>query len=574
MSSSLTFRKYVLVILGLLTFVGLGFLLKNLKTTTHNNLKVVLLAKVLQDDMFQLFYEEVEKDGFSHKKTVDVEIIGNNKFQEITFMVPKIASLNRLRLDIGNNKNQNSIIIRSIRFSLDEQDIIYDVEAFNRLFKPNNYVKKIDKNGTFKGLSAMRKNKKIFDPYFSSRRTSNELIAIRNQPFIVYPFLVSAFITVVLFLFIFFNIGKIKLTKEAVFIVLFFMMLTLPVLQNTFKLIEPGKNLEKRKLASRPQFRVSEYYPKQFETFFDDNFGLRNYLINFGGAYRTKLFRSSIHPELVKFGKQDWLYYNRIDGKIFKSYTHTNLISKDTLQRIVKKWEQNKINYESKGAKYFLTFWPNKHTVYPEYLPETMSMQIKDTVSRIDQILSFLENSKSSIKLFDSRLVLINGKNENQLYHKFDTHWNDYGAFLGYQGFFNDNFDKLGINPKTLDDFKVEWNDFKKGELIQMLGVKNDGYFKESTPNFTLKKDKDQIEFLSTKGYPKQTKITRNRYCGNKLKVLVFRDSYTTKLIQFYSLHFYEVTYIWGHGEKYVDLIKPDIVIEGYVERSTAEKIQ
>ncbi|WP_165749401.1 alginate O-acetyltransferase AlgX-related protein [Cellulophaga sp. Z1A5H] len=574
MNSSLTFRKYILIILGLLTFLGLGFFLKNLKTTTHNNLKVILSAKVLKDDMFQLFYEEEEKDGFSHKKTVDVEISGKKDFQEITFMVPKIASLNRLRLDIGNNKNQNSIIIRSIRFSLDEQVIIYDVEAFNRLFKPNNYVKKIDKNGTFKGLSAMRKNKKIFDPYFSSRRTSNELIAIRNQPFIAYPFLVSAFITIVLFLFIFFNIGKIKLTKEAVFIGLFFVMLTLPVLQNTFKLIEPGKNLEKRKLASRPQFRVSEYFPKQFETFFDDNFGLRNYLINFGGAYRTKLFRSSMHPELVKFGKKDWLFYNRIGGNIFKSYTNTNLLSKDSLQQVVNKWEQNKEKYTKKGAKYFLAFWPNKHTIYPEYLPNTMSVQIKDTISRVDQISDYLKLTNSPIKLLDSRSVLINNKVNQQLYYKFDTHWNDYGAFLGYQNFFNENKSELGITPKSLDDFNIEWTEFKKDGLIRMLGVVNNGYFSEKAPDFELKKNKDQIEYLSIKGFPESTKITRNKYCGNKLKVLVFRDSFTSNLIQFFSLHFYEVTYIWGHGERYVDELKPDIIIEGYVERSTANKIQ
>jgi hypothetical protein len=339
-------------------------------------------------------------------------------------------------------------------------------------------------------------------------------------------------------------------------------------------IIEPAENLEKRTLISKPAFGINEAYPKEFEAYFNDNFGFRNYLINLGGSYRTKLFRSSMHPELVKFGKENWLYYNRIEGKIFKSYTHTNLLPKDTLELIVAKWELNKSKYEEKGAKYFLAFWPNKHTIYPEYLPKTMSAQIRDTLSRVDQILSYLKKNKSSITLFDSRPFLLEGKKEHQLYHKFDTHWNDYGAFLAYQSFLNSNFDQLGIRPKSIDDFSVEWNDFEKGELIQMLGVKNRGFFVEKAPVFKLKNNINQIEFLSTKGYPKQTKITRNKYCGNKLKVLVFRDSYTSKLIQFLSLHFYEVTYIWGHGERYVDELKPDIIIEGYVERSTANKIQ
>ena len=56
--------------------------------------------------------------------------------------------------------------------------------------------------------------------------------------------------------------------------------------------------------------------------------------------------------------------------------------------------------------------------------------------------------------------------------------------------------------------------------------------------------------------------------------MLVFRDSFFTKLIPFFSSHFYEVTYIWGHGEKYVEQLRPDFVIEAYVERSTGEQIR
>ncbi|TLP80759.1 alginate O-acetyltransferase AlgX-related protein [Maribacter sp. ACAM166] len=574
MNSSLTIKKYILAIVGFLAFIGIGFLLKSMETTTHNNLQVVLTVKMAQDDMFQLFYEEIEKDGFSHKKTVDLKIKGKKEFQKITFIVPKLTNLNRLRLDIGNNKAQGPILIKDITFLLDRSKITYDVAGFNRLFRPNNYVNKIDDEGTFKGMSAIRKSKQIYDPYFSSRRTSKELIALKTQSITAYPFGVSMFVISVLYLFIYFNIERIIITKETIFIGVFFIILTLPVFQNIFELIDSGKNLEKRKLATKPEFNVSEKYPKQFETYLDDNFGFRNYLINWGGSYRTKLFRSSMHPELVKFGKEDWLFYNKIKGHIFKSYTNSNLLSNDSLRRVVNRWEKNKENYNKKGAKYFLAFWPNKHTIYPEYLPRTMNAQIKDTISRADQILEYLKQTSSPIKLLDSRTILTENKVNHQLYYKFDTHWNDYGAFLGYQNFFNENKDELGIDPKSIEDFNIEWTEFKKDGLIRMLGVVNNGYFFEKAPVFELKENKDQIEFLPIKGFPESTKITRNKYCGNNLKVLVFRDSFTSNMIQFFSLHFFEVTYIWGHGERYVDELKPDIIIEGYVERSTANKIQ
>lgn len=563
-------KKYIVIAVGLLFFILLGFWLRRLKNAELNDFKVVLKAKVKHDDEFQFFYVENPDESFDSKKSVKTSVKGKESFQEISFVVPNLKSLEKIRLDIGSFPNQGTIAIEGIYFETEGYEIDYGISSFKRLFKGNNYIKESGENGLYQGLSAKKNGKEFFDPYFVSRSSSKELQRLKTQPLTNYPFFIAAFFTLVLVLFALYNLDLIGLTKEFVLIAVFMSLLFLPLLQSSFLFVDPAKNMEKRTLAKKPEFSFSKGFTKNFENYFNDNFGFRNYLINFGGGYRTRFFRSSMHPELVKFGKEDWLYYNRIDGKIFKSYTRTNLISADTLERIVSKWEKNRIKYESKGAKYFLTFWPNKHTIYPEYLPRTMQMQIKDTLSRVDQIIKYLNKRNATVTLFDPRPFLLEGKKEHQLYHKFDTHWNDYGAFLGYQAFFKE----IGIQPKGLDDFEVKWEDFKEGELIQMLGVKNKGSFVEKAPSFKLKENQNQIEFLSTKGFPSQTKRTRNKNCGNKLKVLVFRDSYTTKLIQFISLHFYEVTYIWGHGEKYVDIIKPDIVIEGYVERGTGQKIQ
>jgi hypothetical protein len=82
----------------------------------------------------------------------------------------------------------------------------------------------------------------------------------------------------------------------------------------------------------------------------------------------------------------------------------------------------------------------------------------------------------------------------------------------------------------------------------------------------------DQIEYLSIEGYPKLTIRTRNKYAGNNLKALIFRDSFSNGLIQFFSLHFNEVTYIWGHKEYYVKKVQPDVIIDAFVEREIGEK--
>lgn len=568
------YKKYVLIVICFIVFLGLGIFLKSLKTSLHTNFKVVLIAKVIKDDTFQFFFLDGDEDSFSIENSIKSKVKGSVEFQKITFHLPRLEKLNKLRLDIGANPDQGPILIKEIKFLTDDKEISFKGDFFDNLFKANNYIKKLEPVGAYQGLKSKGKEGDFFDPYFISRQSSEEFKALKSRNVTKYPFLISAFVISVIFLFLYNKIETVSITKEAIFIIGFIILITIPYFQEKFTLIKPEKSLEKRTLSLKPKFEFSSEYPKKYEEYFNDNFGFRNHFINWGGIYRTKLFRSSMHSELVKFGKEDWLFYNRVDGKIFGSYTNSNLISKDTLKKIVEKWEQNKKRYNNKGAMYFLSFWPNKHTIYKEYLPSTMKTQIKDTLSRIDQILQYLKDTESPIALFDPRPFLIDEKKSHQLYHKFDTHWNDYGAFIGYQSFFNSIFDELGIKPKNSTDFNIKWANFEKGELIQMLGIQNDGFFKEMAPTFELKKQKDQIEFLSTDGFPRLTKRTRNEYCGNKLKVLVFRDSYTTKLIQFISLHFYEVTYIWGHGERYVDLLEPDIVIEGYVERDTGQRIQ
>ena len=203
-----------------------------------------------------------------------------------------------------------------------------------------------------------------------------------------------------------------------------------------------------------------------------------------------------------------------------------------------------------------------------------MRLQIKDTISRVDQIIDRMDKNNSSIKLLDVRSKLLSSKADNLLYHKFDSHWNSFGAFLAYQEFFNKNYNELGIKPKTLSDFDVTWGEYNQGELIQMLGVQNRGFFLEQNPTFVLKNTTSSFEFLPTEGDPPQTVITRNLNSENNLRVLIFRDSFMDNLIQFFSLHFSEVTYIWGHDENYVNQLNPDIIIDCFVEREIGEKIQ
>jgi hypothetical protein len=292
-----------------------------------------------------------------------------------------------------------------------------------------------------------------------------------------------------------------------------------------------------------------------------------------GADFKVKVFNSSTHPDRVQIGKDKWLFYNNFKSNIFNSYSRKNLLPQDSVLFISNTWAKNKTRFNREGRKYAIGFWPNKHTIYPEFLPSSMRSQIRDTLSRADQLVQYSEATNTQPKFTDVRHSMFEAKQRHQIYHKFDTHWNDYGAFIAYRDFFEKNFENLGIKPFAEEDFDITWETYRGGDLIPMLGVRNNGYYVEQRPRFTPKDDVPTFEFLPIDGYPRLTVITRNNEVDNELKAMVFRDSYTNALIQFISLHFREVYYIWGPHEEYIQRVNPDTIIEAYVERDVAEKL-
>ena len=575
MSFQKNFKYIVLVLTSVFLFVLLGKTLDRQKSEIiKEGTEVVMTAKVLKNDVFQLFYWEQGDDYFQIEKSIKTEVMGSNDFQELKFVLPQISDLYKLRLDIGENFEQDQITIKELKIVKKSDTYSMNVDEFKNLFIPNPYVSTLNEAGSYKGISVIQNETPIYDPYFESEVASNEFNLIKYSNIVKYPFLISGFVALVLFLFVIFNIDKIFITAKEVFIAMFFLVLILPTIQDLFNISTPLENTEKRELAKKPILSFNKEFFHDYETFYNDNFGFRNNLVNFGGDIKTQVFRSSTHPDLVMFGQNKWLYYNSLKGRIYGSYSRRNLLHEEKLNQVIAKWEDNKSKFEANGRKYFLAFWPNKPTIYPEYLPYAMRLQIKDTISRVDQIIDRMDKNNSSIKLLDVRSKLLSSKADYLLYHKFDSHWNSFGAFLAYQEFFNKNYNELGIKPKTLSDFDVTWGEYNQGELIQMLGVQNRGFFLEQNPTFVLKNTTSSFEFLSTQGYPPQTVITRNLNSENNLKVLIFRDSFMDNLIQFFSLHFSEVTYIWGHDENYVNQLNPDIIIDCFVEREIGEKIQ
>ncbi len=559
-------KQYQIIISSILVFLSLFFLFQKVKIKP-DSINLVMTAMVEANDEFEIFYRDSTDSKYSAKKSVKSKVPGSKEFQKIHFKLPIQTGIKSIRLDIGQNTNQKDIFIDQISIQSDSYEHVIK-DSLLHYFKPNSFIELGARKNHFI-THKLDRAKYNYDPFLSSIDIS-EIIKKIKQPesSIFYSAIFSFILAITFFLFLSFNANalKVKNTPELVFLIVFVAIICIPYSYNKFGFFKSKENIEKRELAKKPDFSFSKKYAKDFETYFEENFGLRDALIELGGEINLSVFNSSLNQDNAIIGKDGWLFFNK--EAALRSYSNSNLFNENDLRGYISNLEKNRLISNNKDIKYFFSFWPNKHTIYSDFLPFSMRLQKKSPISKADQLVNNAKTN-STINIIDVRDALLREKWGHQLYFKNDTHWNSYGAFLAYQHFFKSAFPEKSVVPYPITDFTIDWVDHYKGDLIPMLGVQGKTDFVDLKPVFKFKKGRTYKQIKTPRGFPERTIITQNTDCGNDLKVVFFGDSFSTYLVPFISLHFSEVTYLRSrYNQKLIDKIKPNIIIDAHVERS------
>lgn len=331
---------------------------------------------------------------------------------------------------------------------------------------------------------------------------------------------------------------KNKRIEQYVLIFLFLFLIFLPLADQMFRIFPEVKLTENRQLATVSGITEGDILkiPKEFENYYNDNFGLRTLFIRSNNILNVKLFSTSPNTAVV-LGKEGWLYYNLRDNSIFKY--KKKLTEKDLKQR----FEQIKYRKEflsGQGIQYFVVIAPEKQSIYPEYLPEYL--QRLNENSNYDQIIEYLARNSLDINI-DLKKALIKEKHKG-VYFKSDTHWTNYGAFVAYQ----EIIIKIGmyypeLKPMLLNDFDFVDIEYA-GDLTHMLGMEE--YFKEKTHTLNPKNNRtakirevDNIEGLVSKGLV----LSECNSCSN-VTIVIIGDSFMERLIPFIAEKFSKGVYI------------------------------
>jgi len=349
------------------------------------------------------------------------------------------------------------------------------------------------------------------------------------------------------------------------YIFLFGFILLIPTVIKVLDIdINPNLN-EKREILKAPSFKLNKEFTKDFENYYNNNFGLRSFLVELNASLKINFLNVSPHPLSVKFGNQGFLFYNKND--IYQSYSNNNIMTPEMISQAFKTQIEIKDSLRERDIQYLIGFFPNKHTIYNENLPFSMKIQKKREISLADQVASYFKERKFSI--IDVRKDMINAKSKNQLYYKFDTHWNSFGGYIGYQSFCKQTFSELKLTPYKLKDFDISYREIAKGDLTNMLGIESMTSIVDTYPVFNINNKDLAFSYTKIEGLPEKSIVTTNETCQNKKTILILGDSYGNAFYQFLSLHYSKLVYVRRRfpDEKVIQLVKPDIILNLSVER-------
>ena len=346
--------------------------------------------------------------------------------------------------------------------------------------------------------------------------------------------------------------------RNICFSVLCFCIILVPVFTRMPKLTDFSQPLS----APLAQYPVLEKYksfllfPAAYQDYFDSNFLLHDELVASYYDFDARLLKASSFPGVLA-GKDGWLYLTDEDN--ITDYQCVQPFAEQELTSLVEKIGNLRSHYESQGILFFLIIAPNKESIYPESLPDTVH-QIGNRC-RMDQVIESLRSAGEDV--LDLRDILLAGKTFTQLYYKTDTHWNDTGAFLAYQAILG----KLRLKFPQMQSWEI--SDFTpvtktfKGDLSNLIPMHRPFEEQSIFLNPILLR-----EAVISEGEDWQYAISTMPN-ANLPRAVIFRDSFFMGLLPYMAEHFSRAVYIWSFDveDEIIKNEKPDIVLFEIAQR-------
>lgn len=346
-----------------------------------------------------------------------------------------------------------------------------------------------------------------------------------------------------------------------------------------FSIVDRHKDVsvtERRKLETMPplpsDISTAFAFPEKFNSYFADHFGFRDPLVN--GYNIGKYLIGDVASDNVMRGKDDWLFlgspkpeniYKPSIDSLLNETLYDDALLKATANSLVAKRDWLKF----RGIEYIFVVVPEKHTVYPEYLPDYARKP--DGPNAYDQLVSYIQENTDLI-IVDLKPPLLEEKKNAQVYYRTDTHWNHRGAVVGFEKISQAVIQALPNKDIKLPSKFVNHAPFR-GDLSMAIGFPDYDSL-NPRPSFATPCGFETVKF----DVPVAKRVAT--LCpSTDISVLVFRDSFFDSLKVYFSENFARAEFFGSNiqYDKISEQIRdasPDLIIEEMVERRLINGIQ
>ena len=537
---------------GLIVLVLVCFLMfLSLSIWQNKSIIVSFNVQTTKDLTIKVFYTSHSKNSFDEKESLKQLVkAGNN---DVVFKLPS-KNIIKFRIDFDSNpgevKLSNIVVSGNKLFRLDGEDLW----SFNQ---------HIEKHSFQNGVLSLVSNQ-----LYPSIIYKKELNVLADHDIDWCLFIICLAFAIFLSSTIVFYLAKFKIFEfhsriEIVFLTVFFVLLCIPMSHISDAEMSEQEN---RILTKAPSLyvagQINKIYGKDFEKWFNDRFWGRDFFI---GLYSKVIlsFNNKMNNKKVFQGKDGWLFYK--EGGSIENFQNAILFRDEELKNIATQLRNIYEWCEKRNKKFYFIIAPDKNKIYGEYFPE-MKKKRPDSQSRARQLVQYLEKytDVKTLFLYD---VLLNNKDKGLLYYRNDTHWNELGAYWGYQEIMN----MVGRDFPDVSVFQANgYKEIKhlRGDLTWMYPVKLQ--FDDDT-SYEIPQVDDMTHCDGDIRDSLKSIMCTSSSSSSSLSVLAFRDSFTINLAPYFGKSFGKIQYIWRYDINNEDaelMQNADIVFLIIVERN------
>jgi hypothetical protein len=299
-------------------------------------------------------------------------------------------------------------------------------------------------------------------------------------------------------------------------------------------------------LTERPPLRTEKGFTTELESYLLDRIGFRTEMIHAYQKICDVLFMKLVHP-IYMYGEEGYIFFK---GGYIDDYQHLN-INKAYIEKCGIYLGRIYQYLSDRNVKFIYFLAPDKKSVYKEFFPRTINVFGKKSQAT----LLIDELKRRGIPFIHPIEEFLEAKKHQQIYNKkYDAgHWNEHGAFIGHS-MITKRLQEYFPNIKLLSKSDYHITKIK----VKSLHVSHFS-IDEEIPYYNLKKNKTKKSDI------------KNEVSAKK-RILIFHDSYFSRIRPYYSVNFSEIKAFNMENihklKKIVNRYKPDIVLIENAERT------